>query len=750
MDQPASLPYQLAEIYALHTNCCLFITGKAGTGKTTFLRHLRKTTKKSMVVVAPTGVAAINAGGMTIHSLFQLPLRTLAPTPASYSQMFAEQRLNQRKRDLLTHLEMLVIDEISMVRADVLDAIDAVLRHYRFRRNTPFGGVQVIMIGDLMQLSPVVHGDDSITMSHYYDGPYFFQSKVMQEVQPLFIELDHVFRQQNEQFVSLLNDVRNNSLTEHTRQLLETRYIPYFKNTDDQPFHITLTTHNHQADSLNARMLEQIDSSLYSFTALRDGIFPESSYPTDEILQLKQGARVMFIRNDDQPQRRFYNGKLGIITQLDKKHITVLSEGEEIQVSPMRWENIRYREDPQTGLISEESLGYFTQYPLRLAWAITIHKSQGLTFDNVIIDAANAFASGQVYVALSRCRTLEGVVLSSSLNNIQLRGDIQVTNYLQQPSIEQIRGMFANAKKDYQKQLFTDVFNLSPTLSQIELTERFVAKCVSFNSATFPFLDNLYKSVSQQIGVADKFREQLQHIILTSQDADDKTYLQQRLQAAADYFTPSLQQLTTLISTHPCKCKNKADATDFDQMISDLFLILNQKLAFMQAIAQQPTIDHLQDTKNAFVAPKMQNITCFEKPATKTKKEDNTTTPTIGNTIFMRLATARRKNKNQLNEKENEKKEKIASDVISFQLYQSGHSIKQIANERNLTQSTILKHLTKYIREGQIPLTDFVEQDIIDLVLRTQDEHPEFTTLREFRDLLGDQVPYEYLRLILL
>ncbi len=311
-----SLPYYLAEEFAMHTNRPLFITGKAGTGKTTFLRKLREQSPKNMAVVAPTGVAAINAGGMTIHSFFQLPVRTLVPTPQSYKQLFAEQRLTQRKRNMIYHLEMLVIDEISMVRADVLDAIDAVLRRYKYRKDQPFGGVQLVMIGDLFQLSPVVtRGDDEEAMKKYYEGPYFFQAKVMQDLQPIYVELDHVFRQQDQTFVQLLNEVRENQLTAQGRALLNARYNPRFRNTDED-FHITLTTHNRLADELNERELAKLSDAPHVFTAEIKKDFPVNIYPTEEVLTLKEGARVMFVRNDDQKPRRFYNGKIGVITEI--------------------------------------------------------------------------------------------------------------------------------------------------------------------------------------------------------------------------------------------------------------------------------------------------------------------------------------------------------------------------------------------------------------------------------------------------
>ena len=597
-----SMAYYLAEEFAMHTNRPLFITGKAGTGKTTFLRKLREQTPKNMAVVAPTGVAAINAGGMTIHSFFQLPTRIMPPTQESYRHMFSEQRMFQRKRNLIYHLEMLVIDEISMVRADVLDAIDQVLRRYKYRKDQPFGGVQLVMIGDLFQLSPVVtRGEDEETMAKYYEGPYFFQAKVMQELQPIYVELDHVFRQQDQTFVQLLNEVRENQLTAQGRALLNARYNPRFRNTDED-FHITLTTHNRLADELNERELAKLPNEPHVFTAEIKKDFPANIYPTEEVLTLKEGARVMFVRNDDQKPRRFYNGKIGVITEIDSEKIVVRCEDGDIEVTRMVWENIRYKEDEKTGKIDEEILGTFTQYPLRLAWAVTIHKSQGLTFDKVIIDAARAFAAGQVYVALSRCRTLEGIVLSSPLDRVELDNDPSVLRYTDsQPSVETIQQALPTARKEYEIQLFSALFDFHRTLSLVDQMRKMAASKVSFNEESLPFLDELQPVFVEWQSIADKFRPQLTKLLLSG----DKTMLRERLHAACGYFVPLMQPVAQKIADHPCRCKNKADAKDFEPLLSDLFLGLHEKIHLMQALIKTdaPSSESLLQARNTFVAP---------------------------------------------------------------------------------------------------------------------------------------------------
>ena len=629
-----SLPYYLAEQFAMHTNRPIFITGKAGTGKTTFLRKLREQSPKNMAVVAPTGVAAINAGGMTIHSLFQLPVRTLIPTPQSYKQLFAEQRMYQRKRNLLYHLEMLVIDEISMVRADVLDAIDMVLRRYKYRKDVPFGGVQLVMIGDLFQLSPVVtKGDDEEAMAKYYDGPYFFHAKVMKELQPIYVELDHVFRQQDQVFVNLLNEVRENQLTAQGRALLSARYNPRFKNTEED-FHITLTTHNRLADELNERELDRLPDEPRTFVAEIKKDFPQNIYPTEETLTLKIGARVMFVRNDDHrgPQRnqrsvsngviekprRYYNGKIGLITDIDDEKIAVRCDDGDIEVNRMVWENIRYREDEKTGKIEEEVLGTFTQYPLRLAWAVTIHKSQGLTFDKVIIDAARAFAAGQVYVALSRCRTLEGIVLSTPLDYVELDNDPSVLQYTDsQPSVEVVNQALPKARKEYELQLFSALFDFHRLISLVEQMRKVAVTKVSFNMETLPFLEELTPQFSEWQSVADKFRPQLTRLLLSAA----KQQLKERLDAASYYFLPLLGLVAVKVANHPCRSKNKADVSDFEPLLSDLFLTLHEKIHLMQSLIKtdDPSSETLLQARNNFVAPIAELQPLMEKPPKKTK-----------------------------------------------------------------------------------------------------------------------------------
>ncbi|MFZ1857309.1 MAG: AAA family ATPase, partial [Chitinophagaceae bacterium] len=419
--------FQLAIQLVNQSNRNIFLTGKAGTGKTTFLKYIRENCPKQMAVVAPTGVAAINAGGVTIHSFFQLPLAPFIPETtgagfqnngqdSSSSSAFSNKhsllsrlRFNSDKKKVLQQLEILVIDEISMVRCDTLDAIDTVLRHIRQRPSERFGGVQLLFIGDMLQLPPVIKEQEWSLLSEYYNGQYFFDSKVLQEDPPVYIEFNKIYRQRDEQFIGLLNQVRNNKLDEDGISLLESRFEPSFRRSK-QDGYIVLTTHNNKASEINARELGSLGGRLFSYDAEVQDEFSDRAYPADEVLHLKIGAQVMFIRNDAAEKgKRFFNGKIGTVSNLEVDKIFVKCDDDtEIEVQREKWENIRYTLNKSTRQLDTDVLGSFTQFPLRLAWAITIHKSQGLTFEKAIIDAGAAFAPGQVYVALSRCTSLEG------------------------------------------------------------------------------------------------------------------------------------------------------------------------------------------------------------------------------------------------------------------------------------------------------------------------------------------------------
>ena len=439
METVTNQDLQLAFDFVKYTNRNIFLTGKAGTGKTTFLHDLKKSSPKRMIVVAPTGVAAINAGGVTIHSFFQLPFHPYVPSfylSENNPENKAEQKdpagykMSREKINIIRSLDLLVIDEISMVRADTLDAVDSALRRYK-NRYLPFGGVQLLMIGDLQQLAPVVKDEDREIINKYYDSPFFFGSRALRSTDYVTIELKHIYRQNDQLFIDLLNKVRDNHVDSDVLSELNKRYIPDF-DPDSDGGYITLTTHNYQAQILNDSKLEKLPGRPHSFKATIKDEFPEFSYPTASELIFKKGAQVMFVKNDLSRDKLFFNGKIGKIEAFEDDIIVVKCPDDDfpIRVEMAEWQNMKYTLDDETKEIEETVIGTFTQYPLKLAWAITIHKSQGLTFDKAVIDARDAFAHGQVYVALSRCRTLNGLVLSTRINQRSIIDDQAISDFV--------------------------------------------------------------------------------------------------------------------------------------------------------------------------------------------------------------------------------------------------------------------------------------------------------------------------------
>ena len=564
---------ELAWQFVERTGVNVFLTGKAGTGKTTFLRRLKERSPKRMIVVAPTGVAAINAGGVTIHSFFQFPLAPYVPG-SSFNTKDERFRFSKEKKRIIRTLDLLVIDEISMVRADLLDQIDAVLRLHK-DRNRPFGGVQLLMIGDLSQLAPVARESDWTLLREYYTTPYFFGSKALQQTRHVTIELQHVYRQTDTTFVDILNEVRENRLTANGLAMLNSRYCKEEKVLNSEGV-IRLTTHNLTANNYNEQRMDSLKGKRYTYEAEITGTFPESSYPAEKTLELKKGCQVMFLKNDTQGAR-YYNGKLGIITSLDDEHIKVrgLDDDTEVEVTPDVWTNARYVIDKETKEIREEIDGEFRQYPLRLAWAITVHKSQGLTFDRAVIDVNAAFAAGQVYVALSRLRSLEGLLLTAPLSPAAVKTDVAVTQYMntELAQAQHTATHLNDFERSYYLEMLSELFSFKSLGADMQrilrlLTEHFYK--------IYPTLLDNYKEKDNQFareigGVAATFNTQYTQLVNQSGDYAKDKLLAERISKGATYFANKLDEIVKpLIESTQIDSDNKDTKEKTDEAVYNL------------------------------------------------------------------------------------------------------------------------------------------------------------------------------------
>ena len=594
----------------------IFLTGKAGTGKTTFLKYIRENCPKQIAVVAPTGVAAINAGGVTMHSFFQLPFSPFIPAVGGFNRqteettnknsLLSKLRMTTEKKKILQELELLIIDEISMVRCDMLDAVDAVLRHIRRRHGERFGGVQVLFIGDMFQLPPVIKDQDWRLLKDFYNSPYFFDSLVIKEDPPVYIEFDKIYRQSEEKFINVLNQVRNNQLDDDGRNLLEKRFDPAFRRTKDDGY-IILTTHNERARNKNETELNTLANKSFSYRAEIEGDFQESAYPAEEQLLLKVGSQVMFIKNDTERIKRYFNGKIGIVTELEDDKILVQckDETEEIEVKKEKWENIRYTVDKKSRQLNEEVLGSFTQYPLRLAWAITIHKSQGLTFDKVIIDAGEAFAPGQVYVALSRCTTLDGIVLQSHIRSNKMFSDERIVRFSKTNSSKNILEQeLQRSKRNYQLKILLSLFEYKQLFEDAkELDQYLLENNSSFNEGSVKWINEFLDEINKLEGTAEKFQNQLRSIFNRDENEDTNELLRERMNAGAGYFIKEQKKLSELLSGCPIITDSRLHAKEVNETLKEIFSGLSVKKYLMGGLSGAFDIETYHKRKKDFLVP---------------------------------------------------------------------------------------------------------------------------------------------------
>lgn len=717
---------QFVEDLVLHTDAHIFLTGKAGTGKTTFLKSLPAKTHKRMVVVAPTGVAAINAGGQTIHSFFQLPFGPQLPEGVqdptghireTFSMQF--QRFTRTKLKIMRTLDLLVIDEISMVRADVLDAVDAVLQRAR-RSSKPFGGVQLLMIGDVHQLAPVAKPDEWELLAPYYRTTYFFGSRVLQKTEYLCVELDHIYRQHDTDFITLLNKVRDNRMDAECVRLLNSRYIPDFKPTEG---YITLTTHNYQADDLNQRRLAEIKSKSLLFKAVIEGVFPQSLYPCKEELELKIGAQVMFVRNDPNPEKAYYNGKIGRLTGYDEGNgeLEVTCGDERITVTPVRWPNLEYTLNEESQAIEEKEIGSFTQIPLRLAWAVTIHKSQGLTFDKLVVDARQAFAHGQVYVALSRCTSLEGLVLKTKLDAGALVGDGVVDYFVEQmpekePSQEKVDAL----RKIYELETILELFDFQGIY---RMTGQ-VAKVVTEHHTLFDgeMLQNVVRfrdSVKKElVDVQFMFEKQIRQLHQSAIYGSNPT-LQERMQKGTAYFRGQLKPLSDELPKLSYKTGNKAVNERLTEALQQLHEEVYVKLGCLESCEKEFTADTYRKTKALKILELTGGGQDSAGKGSKSEKQGG-----------------------------GSKRQKGETYQITKRMLEQGMTAEEIAAERDLNVSTIYGHFARLVEDGDFVATDFVAADKC-AVIEEYFRDAEDSSLTAARDVLGEDYEFWEMRIVL-
>ncbi len=669
--------FNLAAEVVNFTSCNLFLTGKAGTGKTTFLKFIKEQTPKNTVVVAPTGVAAINAGGVTMHSFFQLPFVPFSPVDnplfnhtnsVDKHELLKNLRLSKPKLELIRSLELLVIDEVSMLRADMLDAMDVILRHTRNKSQKPFGGVQVLFIGDLFQLPPVVSDTEWQLLKQVYDSPFFFSAKVLQQHPPLFIELKKIYRQSELDFIKLLNNIRHNQLDHADLQLLKRLHQPVTFSLSEKI--ITLTTHNHQADKINKQALDSLPGKAYTYEGHIDGDFSEKALPTEMVLSLKVGAQVMFVKNDIHPDKRYYNGKLANVKSLSKDNITLsLADSlEEIELSKEKWSNVRYVLNRESSKIEEEELGSFNQYPIRLAWAITIHKSQGLTFDKAIIDAGSSFAAGQVYVALSRCRTLEGLVLSSPITEQSIISDQRIIEFsAKENSEDELEALLAIEKPKFAAQVLVNMFDWLNVLLEVEAFHALtLEKDLPQKADIRIIVTKALNQVKQQQEIADKFMVQLNQIL--SGVPIDTDLLNTRVKKAKQFFATAIHNdLLSPLENIKVILKGKSKVKQYLVALKNLEGALWKKLELVQRASYG---------EFTFDIPEMKR-----KEATKTLSKPG---KVKGSTLLETLG-----------------------------LYHQGLNAEAIAQERGLALTTILGHLAEGVLSGEVNALDFIHENLL-------------------------------------
>ena len=790
---------ELALQFIEKTDRNLFITGKAGTGKTTFLHQIKKESLKRLVIVAPTGVAAINAKGVTIHSFFQMPFGPILPNQIQNTSS-PQRKFSKTKIDIIKSLDLVIIDEISMVRADLLDGIDQVLRRYK-DRNKVFGGVQILMIGDLQQLSPVIKPNEWSLLRQHYETVYFFSSKAFQEAQTVSIELKHIYRQKNEDFISILNEIRNDTLSEKSAEILNKRYNPTFSPQEDEGY-ITLTTHNKRADTINILELNKLSKKSYFFKAAISGKFNENSYPNNERLELKVGAQVMFIKNDSSVEKRYFNGKIGKVTFIDDEIISVKCPGDDFEIETTRevWENINYSLNEETKEIKEDISGSFSQIPLRLAWAITIHKSQGLTFNKAIIDAEASFAHGQTYVALSRCTSLDGIVLKSPINNSSIINDATIDVFNETVAENHPDETVLNeSERNYQLNLISEIFDYQAFLYPISrLIDIFYKNQTSLKGEIITHLQTIKdEGIVPLLKIANGFKNQIQQLSQENILAENSSAIQERFTKGIHYFQNQTEKLIqNPLNEISFSTDNKTVKKDFEKQLENLQELTSvKKFLFKKLKDGFKTQEYLKIRANAVLqnveAPKKKKNPSKRDPLLAIKlrelRDDISKAESIPHfQIFTQVTLyeicdllprtpkellkingmgkirvekygeeileviEKYCEENGINHQNKQKREdKKPTKQITFELFKNGLSIKEIAKERSLTNGTIESHLASFIASGEINVLEIIPIKKYKKI-RKAIEDTEFKNLTELKEKVDKSFSYIELRMVLM
>ncbi len=739
---------QLASRFINSTGRHIFLTGKAGTGKTTFLKDIVEQTHKKAVVAAPTGIAAINAGGVTLHSLFQLPFGSFIPSDNSLAQMTITTEVHtprslirgtkffEAKRKLLRELELLIIDEVSMLRADLLDAIDNILRHVRRKRGIPFGGLQILFIGDLQQLPPVIKNDEWDILQRHYQSMFFFQAKALQNNPPLTIELDHIYRQSDPRFIAILNKLRDNKIGADDTASLN-RYVKPSFNPLNAEGYIFITTHNHKADCINNEAIQKINKPEYVYDAMVEGDFGEKLYPVDFSLRLKEGAQVMFVKNDYSGEGRYHNGKIGVVESLSDNHIKVrFNDGSPpANVDRYTWENKKYSLNPDNNEIEENRTGIYSHFPLKLAWAITVHKSQGLTFEKAVIDVSSAFAPGQIYVALSRLTGLGGLVLSETLPGRPPGQDPQLKAFYEgKPSTDVLKESLKADSQKYVGQELLRTFDFSDLGDSVKwhIKGYNKEKCRSAKQDFRPWALALHADLMTMKTVADRFLTQLMQMLRK----EDNAALQKRVNKATVYFKPQLQNFSKRIMDHIVAVNilkgMKAYIRELRELESIFFgriQMLHKSEALIKAL-----LENTEPTKATTGNPALQQ----EREAM------------MGEEVKHILEKGRKKQARQRKSKsvEDKQEKKDTSAEISYQLYKEGISIEEIVKLRGLAFSTIMSHMATNVENGLLDVSLFLEKEKMEQILAAS-KAVDSKKLTDIMAVLGDEFTYTDVRMAL-